>query len=87
MYKNPGSLSRHFVNKHIKPFPNDMHCECNICGEKLMSKSGLLNHAQRMHGTVSCLPLPALGLPLPSRSSVYNMQISDRTIIDFEEMP
>ncbi|CRL30957.1 Zinc finger, C2H2-type [Penicillium camemberti] len=65
MYKNPGSLSRHFVNKHIKPFPNDMHCECNICGEKLMSKPGLLNHAQRMHGTVSCLPLPALGLPLP----------------------
>ncbi|KAJ5542729.1 hypothetical protein N7535_005153 [Penicillium sp. DV-2018c] len=65
MYKNPGSLSRHFVNKHVKPFPNDMHCECNICGEKLMSKSGLLNHAQRMHGIVSCLPLPALGLPLP----------------------
>ncbi|KAJ5882351.1 uncharacterized protein N7529_001023 [Penicillium soppii] len=65
MYKNPGSLSRHFVNKHIKPFPNDMHCECNICGEKLMSKSALLNHAQRMHRTVSCLPLPALGLPLP----------------------
>ena len=64
-YKNPGSLSRHFVNKHIKPFPNDMHCECNICGQKLMSKSGLLNHAQRVHGTVSCLPLPALGLPLP----------------------
>jgi hypothetical protein len=64
-YKNPGSLSRHFVDRHIKPFPNDMHCECNICGEKLMSKSGLLNHAQRVHGTVSCLPLPALGLPLP----------------------
>jgi hypothetical protein len=33
MYKNPRSLSRHFVNKHIKPFPNNMHCECNICGE------------------------------------------------------
>ncbi|OAT08575.1 hypothetical protein BDBG_17071 [Blastomyces gilchristii SLH14081] len=65
MYKNPGSLSRHFVNKHIKPFPNDMHCECQVCGEKLISKSGLLNHAERVHGTVSCLPLPALGLPLP----------------------
>ncbi|KAJ5904727.1 uncharacterized protein N7473_001643 [Penicillium subrubescens] len=64
-YKNSGSLSRHFVNQHIKPFPNDMHCECNICGEKLLSKSGLLNHAQRVHGIVSCLPLPALGLPLP----------------------
>ncbi|KAJ6016523.1 hypothetical protein N7540_011114 [Penicillium herquei] len=65
MYKNPGSLSRHFVNRHIKPFPNDMHCRCNICGEELESKSSLLNHAGRVHGTVSCLPLPALGLPLP----------------------
>lgn len=65
IYKNPGSLSRHFVNKHIKPFPSNMHCECNICGEKLMSKPGLLNHAQRVHGIVSCLPLPALGLTLP----------------------
>ncbi|KAJ5447699.1 hypothetical protein N7445_002520 [Penicillium cf. griseofulvum] len=44
IYKNPGSLSRHFVNKYIKLFPNDIHCECNIYGEKLMSKSGLLNH-------------------------------------------
>ena len=65
MYKNPGSLSRHFVNKHIKPCPNDMHCECQVCGEKLMSKSGLLNHAQRLHGTIPCLPLPALCLLLP----------------------
>ncbi|KAI2735701.1 hypothetical protein DTO013E5_8636 [Penicillium roqueforti] len=65
MYKNPGSLSRHFVNKHIKPYPNDMHCDCNICGERLISKTGLLNHARRIHGTVSSLPLPALGLPLP----------------------
>ncbi|KAJ9480689.1 hypothetical protein VN97_g12850 [Penicillium thymicola] len=65
MYKNPGSLSRHFVNRHIKPFPNDMHCKCNICGEELESKKALLNHAERVHGTVSCLPLQALGLPLP----------------------
>ncbi|KAJ5263947.1 hypothetical protein N7478_011552 [Penicillium angulare] len=65
MYKNPGSLSRHFVNRHIKPFPNDMHCRCNVCGEGLESKKSLLNHAEGVHGTVSCLPLPALGLPLP----------------------
>jgi hypothetical protein len=64
-YKNPGSLNRHCFNKHIKPFPNDMYCECNVCGRKLISKSGLLNHAQRVHGTVSCLPSPVLGLPLP----------------------
>lgn len=64
-FKNSGSLSRHFVNKHIKPYSNDMHRECTICGEQLESKSALLNHAQRKHGIVSCLPLPALGLPLP----------------------
>lgn len=64
-FKNSGSLSRHFVNKHIKPHLNDMQCECTICGKQLESKSALLNHAQSVHGTVSCLPLPVLGLPLP----------------------
>ncbi|KAJ5437647.1 hypothetical protein N7445_006191 [Penicillium cf. griseofulvum] len=44
MYKNPGSLSRYFVNKYIKPFPNDIYCEYNIYREKLISKSGLLNY-------------------------------------------
>ncbi|KAJ5283267.1 hypothetical protein N7505_001247 [Penicillium chrysogenum] len=62
MYKNSGSLSRHFVNKHIKPFPNDMRCECSICGEKLESKSALLNHAERVHGTVSRSSKTTLGL-------------------------
>ncbi|OGE48455.1 hypothetical protein PENARI_c028G03021 [Penicillium arizonense] len=62
MYKNSGSLSRHFVNKHIKPFPNDMRCECSICGERLESKSALLNHAERVHGTVSRSSKTALGM-------------------------
>ncbi|CAG7956785.1 unnamed protein product [Penicillium salamii] len=62
MYKNSGSLSRHFVSKHVKPFSNDMHCECSICGEKLKSKSMLLNHAERVHGTVSRSSKTALGL-------------------------
>ncbi|KAJ5776688.1 uncharacterized protein N7511_001699 [Penicillium nucicola] len=62
IYKNSGSLSRHFVNKHIKPFPNDMHCECSICGEKLESKSALLNHAERVHGTVTRSSKIALGM-------------------------
>lgn len=61
-YKNSGSLSRHFVNIHVKPFPKDMRCECSICCEKLDSKSGLLNHAERVHGTVSRLSQAALGL-------------------------
>jgi hypothetical protein len=62
MYKNSGSLSRHFVNKHIKPFPKDMGCECSICGVKLESKSVLLNHAERVHGTVSRSSKTVLGL-------------------------
>ncbi|KAJ5203614.1 uncharacterized protein N7498_004493 [Penicillium cinerascens] len=61
-YKNLGSLSRHFVNIHVKPFPKDMRCECSICCEKLESKSGLLNHAERVHRTVSRLSQAALGL-------------------------
>ena len=31
VYKNSGSLSRHFVSTHIKSFPKDMYCECSIC--------------------------------------------------------
>ncbi|CDM32840.1 unnamed protein product [Penicillium roqueforti FM164] len=62
MYKNPGSLSRHFVNRHIKPFSNDMYYECSICGEKLESKSALLNHTERVYGTVSRSSKTALGL-------------------------
>jgi hypothetical protein len=65
MFKNSGSLSRHFVNKHIKPYSHDMQHECTICGEPLESKSALLNHAQGAHGIVSRLPLSILGLPLP----------------------
>jgi hypothetical protein len=64
-FKNSGSLSRHFVNKHIKPYSNDIQRECTIRGEQLESKSALLNHAQGTHRIVSCLPLPVLGLPLP----------------------
>ncbi|KAJ5682147.1 hypothetical protein N7462_005312 [Penicillium macrosclerotiorum] len=45
MFKNPRSLSRYFVNKHIKLFLNNIYCEYNVCGETLMLKSGLLNYA------------------------------------------
>lgn len=44
-FKNSGSLSCYFVNRHIKPYSNDMQRECTICGEQLESKSALLNHA------------------------------------------
>ncbi|KAJ5111736.1 hypothetical protein NUU61_001366 [Penicillium alfredii] len=61
VFKNPGSLTRHFVNRHIRPFPKDMHSQCTICGEELGSKALLMNHAKRAHGIVSRLPPSALG--------------------------
>jgi hypothetical protein len=61
VFKNPGSLTRHFVNIHIKPFPKDMYSQCTICGKELESKELLINHAKRVHGIVSHLPPSALG--------------------------
>ncbi|KAB8069060.1 hypothetical protein BDV29DRAFT_183512 [Aspergillus leporis] len=60
-YDTPGSLSRHFVDRHIKRYPKDMRVKCGICKEELQSKAALMNHAERVHGTVSRRPLSALG--------------------------
>ncbi|CAG8944722.1 unnamed protein product [Penicillium salamii] len=62
IYKNSRSLSRHFINKHIKPFSNDIHYKCSIYREKLESKSMLLNHTERVHRTVSWSSKTALRL-------------------------
>ncbi|KAJ6085804.1 hypothetical protein N7499_005433 [Penicillium canescens] len=56
------SLSRHFVNKHIKPFLNNIRFKCSIYGEKLESKSRLLNHTERVHRTVSRSSRTALSI-------------------------
>ncbi|RHZ58146.1 DUF3435 domain-containing protein [Aspergillus thermomutatus] len=60
-YYTPGSLTRHFVDIHVIPYPKDMRVKCSICEEQLESKSALMNHAERKHGTVSRRPLSALG--------------------------
>jgi hypothetical protein len=60
-YCTPGSLTRHFVDIHVIPYPKDMRVKCSICEEDLESKSALMNHAERKHGTVSRRPLSALG--------------------------
>ncbi|KAL4758475.1 uncharacterized protein BDW70DRAFT_141802 [Aspergillus foveolatus] len=60
-YNTPGSLTRHFIDIHVVPYPKDMRVRCSICQEELESKAALLNHAERMHGTVSRRPLSALG--------------------------
>ncbi|KAI3032155.1 hypothetical protein CBS147353_919 [Aspergillus niger] len=60
-HTTPGSLSRHFVDKHVKRFPKDMRLTCNICNKELEHKKHVMNHAQTVHGIVSRRPLAALG--------------------------
>ncbi|KAE8399029.1 hypothetical protein BDV37DRAFT_290564 [Aspergillus pseudonomiae] len=53
VHSTPGSLTRHFIGKHVKHFPKDVHVRCNVCSEDLPHKSALMNHAERVHGIVS----------------------------------
>lgn len=52
-YATAGSLTKHFLRKHVNtPWPAN-GVECNICGmEQLEQKATLLNHAETCHGTV-----------------------------------
>lgn len=52
-YATPGSLTRHFLRKHVNtPWPTE-GVPCNVCDSKnLQHKSTLVNHAERAHGTV-----------------------------------
>ncbi|RJE18904.1 hypothetical protein PHISCL_08753 [Aspergillus sclerotialis] len=52
-HATPGSLTRHFLRKHVnRPWPA-RGVECNVCGIELFErKADLLNHAERCHGTV-----------------------------------
>ena len=60
-YKTLGSLSRHFVDRHIKAYPKSMRVKCDVCNKELEHKAALMNHAEGVHGIVSRLPLSALG--------------------------
>ncbi|KAL4899407.1 hypothetical protein BDW74DRAFT_163598 [Aspergillus multicolor] len=52
-HKTPGSLTRHFLRKHINPPWPARGVQCNVCGmESLARKADLLNHAELHHGTV-----------------------------------
>lgn len=52
-YATAGSLTKHFLRKHVNtPWPAN-GVECNICGMELLEqKATLLNHAEICHGTV-----------------------------------
>ena len=60
-YKTPGSLSHHFVDRHIKAYLKNMSIKCDVCNKELEHKVALMNHAEGVHGIVSCLLLSALG--------------------------
>jgi hypothetical protein len=52
-YATPGSLSRHFHNRHVKNLPAKQQIDCSVCDIRLLHRMHLLNHAKRFHGTVS----------------------------------
>ncbi|KAF9888554.1 hypothetical protein FE257_008485 [Aspergillus nanangensis] len=52
-HTTPGSLTRHFLRKHVNPPWPTKGVTCEVCdGELLQQKSELLNHAELSHGTV-----------------------------------
>jgi hypothetical protein len=59
-YATPGSLSRHFLNKHVKKLEHGATIDCQICDVKLEHRIDLLIHAERFHGTVSRGPAERL---------------------------
>lgn len=59
-YATSGSLSRHFLRKHVSKLQGGVHIDCRICGVKLEDRVQLLIHAERFHGTVSRGPAERL---------------------------
>lgn len=52
-HSTPGSLTRHFLRKHVNPSWPAKGVTCTVCnGKPLQQKSELLNHAEVCHGTV-----------------------------------
>ncbi|KAL4761146.1 uncharacterized protein BDW70DRAFT_150295 [Aspergillus foveolatus] len=52
-HSTPGSLTRHFLRKHVNPSWPAKGVTCTVCeGKPLQQRSELLNHAEVFHGTV-----------------------------------
>jgi hypothetical protein len=52
-YATSGSLSRHFLRKHVKRLQGGVHIDCWICSIQLEDRVQLLIHVERFHRTVS----------------------------------
>ena len=59
-YATPGSLSRHFVRKHVSKLENGQYVDCMDCDVRLKTRKDLLIHAERFHGTISRVPAERL---------------------------
>jgi hypothetical protein len=59
-YATSGSLSRHFLGKHVKKLEKGNNIECRICNISLKDRVALLIHGERFHGTVSRGPAERL---------------------------
>jgi hypothetical protein len=59
-YATPGSLSRHFLRKHVKKLHAGQSVDCMDCGVQLRSQKELLVHVERFHSTVSRGPAERL---------------------------
>ena len=59
-YSTPGSLSRHFLRKHVRKLEDGQFVDCMDCGVRLETRKDLLIHAERFHGTVSRGPAERL---------------------------
>ncbi|QKX57723.1 uncharacterized protein TRUGW13939_04842 [Talaromyces rugulosus] len=60
-YKNPGSLTRHFLRTHAK-LAWTQPVRCNVCHVDLKDKMALMGHAESDHGTVCRSHPSVLGL-------------------------
>ena len=52
-YATAGSLSRHFLRKHVSKLGKEEQTYCGICKVNLEHRKNLLIHAEILHGTVS----------------------------------
>jgi hypothetical protein len=52
-FYTPGDLSKHFRRRHLKMLNDDKKVECQVCRISLDKKMHFMNHAHKIHGTLS----------------------------------
>jgi hypothetical protein len=52
LYTTSGSLSRHFLRKHVKRLQGGVYIDCWICGVRLEDRVQLLIYTERFYRTV-----------------------------------